>query len=114
MDSADLSRFDAALSRLQESLHELETQEWDHHHDHTEKIGHLTGQLTDLPRLQDRIAKACEDLGYLRGQMPLVCDELRALRRTVDDLLLARGGPSPRRKAAAGNSSRPDGPAPGR
>jgi len=51
-------------------------------------LGRVEGELSSLPRLHERAGKSAEEVAYLKGQVSLLCDEVKALRRTVDDLLL--------------------------
>jgi uncharacterized protein Yka (UPF0111/DUF47 family) len=95
MDATDLSHLD---DRLEKIADQLRTQV----REHIGQIAGLRGEMIGVTRQQDRLAKTSEEVGYLRGQMSLVCDELKALRRTVDDLLLQRASQSPRKEADSG------------
>ena len=104
MDPTDPSRLDGRLEKIAD---ELRTQV----RDHIGKIAELRGEMTGVERQQDRLAKASEEVGYLRGQMSLVCDELKAVRRTVDDLLLQRASQLPSREVVVRPPAPPDTPA---
>ena len=92
---------DPAPSRLDEAVFQ-----------HTKALGHLEGMLANYSQVQERLAKTTEELGCLRGQLPLLAAEVQALRRTLDDLLLRTAptlpaGVSPSRKRARPRPSHP-------
>jgi hypothetical protein len=107
MEPDDLNRLadrvEALAAEARSGLRDLSEREWSHHHDNVGALGELIGQAKDLPRIHDRLDQVCTTAAELRGELRAVSEELRALRRTVDSLLLERSADS--RRSVVGERS---------
>lgn len=86
---------DAAESSLERRVRELEKECRDQASELAKLRGQMNVLLEDRLRHQDWLMKHGEELGYQKAGQTLLADGLRAVRKTLDRLLLRRGRQRP-------------------
>lgn len=75
-------------------MHELEEKIRELSYNHGRELAELRAKVdmlrTDVERLEPRISRASEDIGWLKGRGEIVTDAVTAMRKTLDKLLLRR------------------------